>query len=180
MTRTFFSKVGWAPLAGTLLLAGCAADNSDLDQYIARIKAQKSTAVEPIPQIQVYEPFRYTQSDARNPFEPFRDAVAAQSAGPAGTGLQPDFTRNREALESFPLESLRMRGVMRFRGESYALVQAPDGIVHRVQTGNHMGQNFGRIVAISAAEIALEEIVPDGLGGYVKRDATIALSGVDA
>ncbi len=73
-----------------------------------------------------------------------------------------------------------MRGTLSFRGEQFAVVQAPDGVVHRVQIGNHMGQNFGRIVTINDAEIILEEIVPDGLGGYVKRDASVALSGDDA
>lgn len=161
-------------------LSACAPDNSDLEAYVASIKARKSTAVEPIPQIMVYEPFRYTQADARDPFAPFKEVGADRNQAAVDNGLQPDFNRNREPLESFPLEALRMRGTLEFRGAGYALVEAPDGAVHRVQTGNYMGQNFGRIVAINSAEITLEEIVPDGLGGYVKRDAIVALSGEDA
>lgn len=161
-------------------LSACAPDNSDLEAYVASVKARKSTAVEPIPQIMVYEPFRYSQADARDPFAPFKEVGADRSQAAVDNGLQPDFNRNREPLESFPLEALRMRGTLEFRGAGYALVEAPDGAVHRVQTGNYMGQNFGRIVAINSAEITLEEIVPDGLGGYVKRDAIVALSGEDA
>ena len=169
-----------SPLAGALLaglLVGCAADNSDLDAYIDSVKARKSTVVEPMPQVLVYEPYRYSQNSARDPFEPFATAGPSGAAETVSNGLTPDFERNREALEFFPLEGLRMRGTLSFRGEQFAIVQAPDGVVHRVQTGNYMGQNFGRIVTINNAEIILEEIVPDGLGGYVKRDASLALSG---
>jgi type IV pilus assembly protein PilP len=55
-------------------------------------------------------------------------------------------------------------------------VQANDGLVHRVAVGNHMGQNYGRIVAISDSEIQLVEIISDGLGGYLERPAAIALA----
>jgi Tfp pilus assembly protein PilP len=51
-----------------------------------------------------------------------------------------------------------------------------DGLVHRVAVGNHMGQNYGRIVAISDSEIQLVEIISDGLGGYLERPAAIALA----
>lgn len=163
-----------------LVLTGCTTDQSDLDVYIDSIKSRKSTVVDPMPQVLVYEPFRYSQGDARDPFKPFTAVAPEQTSELAGSGLTPDFSRNREDLEFFPLEGLRMRGTLSFRGEKFAVVQAPDGVVHRVQAGNHMGQNFGRIVKINDAEIILEEIVPDGLGGYVKRDASVALSGDDA
>jgi type IV pilus assembly protein PilP len=48
--------------------------------------------------------------------------------------------------------------------------------VHRVTVGNHMGQNYGRIVAITDSEIQLVEIIPDGLGGYLERPAAIGLA----
>jgi type IV pilus assembly protein PilP len=48
--------------------------------------------------------------------------------------------------------------------------------VHRVAVGNHLGQNFGRIVAISDSEIQLVEIISDGLGGYLERPAAIGLT----
>ena len=57
-----------------------------------------------------------------------------------------------------------------------AVVQTNDGLVHRVTVGNHMGQNYGRIVAISDAQIQLVEIIPDGLGGFLERPAAIALA----
>jgi type IV pilus assembly protein PilP len=39
-----------------------------------------------------------------------------------------------------------------------------------------MGQNDGRITDISPSRIDVSEIVPDGLGGYMKRPAALGLS----
>ena len=59
---------------------------------------------------------------------------------------------------------------------SFGLVQTSDGLVHRVSVGNHMGQNFGRVISISDSEIQLVEIISDGLGGYLERPAAIGLA----
>jgi type IV pilus assembly protein PilP len=48
--------------------------------------------------------------------------------------------------------------------------------VHRVSVGDHMGQNFGKITGISETEVVLMEIIPDGLGGYIQRPASVALT----
>lgn len=178
------TKLSTRSLMGLVLvgsaLSACAPERDNLEAYITEVKSRKSTDVEPVPQVLVYEPFRYAQFDEPDPFEPFESGAAGPIQTQSTSALSPDFDRNREPLESFPLEGLRMRGTLEFRGQRYALIQAPDGIVHRVQTGNYMGQNYGRVVEIGAAEIVLEEIVPDGLGGYVKRDATVALRGEEA
>jgi type IV pilus assembly protein PilP len=39
-----------------------------------------------------------------------------------------------------------------------------------------MGQNYGRISAITDSEIQLTEIISDGLGGFLERPAGIGLS----
>jgi len=38
-----------------------------------------------------------------------------------------------------------------------------------------MGQNFGRVVAITETEITLTEIVPDGQGGWREQPASVKL-----
>jgi type IV pilus assembly protein PilP len=55
-------------------------------------------------------------------------------------------------------------------------VQTADGLVHRITVGNHLGQNYGRVVSITDSEIRLVEIISDGLGGYLERPAKIALA----
>ena len=69
-----------------------------------------------------------------------------------------------------------MVGTLKLGASSYGLVQTKDGLIHRVLPGNRVGQNDGRILSVSDARIALIEIVPDGLGGYLERPAALALS----
>ena len=56
------------------------------------------------------------------------------------------------------------------------IIDAHTGLIHRVVPGNYMGQNDGRITDISESEITLVEIISDGIGGYIERDAAISLS----
>jgi type IV pilus assembly protein PilP len=88
----------------------------------------------------------------------------------------PDPNRPPEILEQFPLDTLSMVGTMSDQRASYGLVQTTDGLVHRVTVGDHMGQNYGRIVSITDSEIRLVEIISDGLGGYLERPAAISLT----
>ena len=69
-----------------------------------------------------------------------------------------------------------MVGTLSMNGRRFGLVQTKDGIVHRVQPGNHLGQNEGRIAQIEDSKISVTEIVPDGLGGYMERAAQLALN----
>jgi len=167
-------RIGLTAILALGVLSGCGEDLSDLNDYVAEVKARKSSDIEPIPQIKPYEPFTYVGEGQRDPFKP----VVQASSGPerSTSNLSPDFGRNREALEEFPLDALRMAGTFRIAGSTFALIKAPDNIVHRVRAGDHMGQNFGQIVAIDDTEVRLVEIIPDGLGGYMKRDAAIAIS----
>jgi type IV pilus assembly protein PilP len=69
-----------------------------------------------------------------------------------------------------------MVGTLKLTGRMYGLVQTKDGLVHRVSSGNYMGQADGKVTDISASKISLVEIVPDGLGGYMERPAALALN----
>ncbi len=91
-------------------------------------------------------------------------------------GVRPDVRRNREYLEQFALDSLKMVGTLNIGGKNYGLVQSKDGLVHRVLPGNYIGQNDGRVGSVTPAKINVTEIVPDGLGGYMERPAALPLS----
>ena len=65
----------------------------------------------------------------------------------------------------------------RINGQILALIQTPDGEIERVQIGNYMGLNEGRIVAISPTQIDLMEIVPDGRDGFIERPRSLVLIG---
>ena len=158
------------------LLAGLSACGiigmGDLEDFVAQEKAKKAAKIEPIPQIKQYEAFAYTEGSRRDPFVP----SAPQRAAGGNGGLEPDIHRNREPLEEFPLDALRMVGTILINNQTYALIKAPDRIVHRVTRGNHMGQNYGAITKIDDSQITLTEIIPDGFGGWTQRPANLDLA----
>lgn len=158
----------WVFLA--LTLTACGSGKGELEDWVAEVKARKSTQIEPIPQIRQYEAFAYDPGERRSPFviaQPDQTAVA-------GDGPRPDLNRNREPLEEFPLDALEMLGIIQISNSTFALISAPDGIIHRVSVGNYLGQNYGRVTAISEVEVALAELVPDGFGSWVQRPASLA------
>jgi len=155
-------------------MSACSSDNDDLDQYINEIKARPGGRIDPLPEITPYEIFTYV-ADAervRSPFVPDTPQVAAGS----GAGPRPDVDRSPEFLEGFPLDTLRMVGTLDISETMYGLVQTSDGLIHRVVPGNYMGQNDGRITGITESEIDMVEIISDGIGGYIERDAAVSLS----
>jgi type IV pilus assembly protein PilP len=144
-------------------LAACTSADDELDRFIADTRSQPGGRVEPLPEVKPYQTFAYSASNLRSPFVP------GTAGGPGAAGVRPDVKRNREFLEQFSLDTLKMVGTLRLAGTHY-------GLVHRVVPGNHMGQADGRITDITPSKISLVEIVPDGLGGYIERPAALALT----
>ncbi len=62
---------------------------------------------------------------------------------------------------------------------TWALIEDPDGGVHRVQVGDYMGTSWGQIESINDARIDITEIVSDGSGGWLRRPRTVKLKGLD-
>ncbi len=153
-------------------LGACSSADDDLERFIEDTKKEPGGRVEPLPEVKPYETFVYTATEMRSPFLP-----GGTGAGPGGApGLRPDSRRNREFLEQFSLDTLKMVGTLKLGGSNYGLVQTKDGLVHRVVPGNYIGQADGKITEIGASKISLVEIVPDGLGGYIERNAALGLT----
>jgi len=153
-----------------LVAAGCSGGQSDLQKWIEATKKKPGGRIQPLPEVKPYESFVYSATSMRSPFQP-------QSAN-AGNGqnLRPSTRRNREFLEGFSLDTLKMVGTFKVGGSFYGLVQSKDGLVHKVQPGNYLGQNDGKVTEITGGKISLVEIIPDGLGGYIERPASLALT----
>ena len=167
------SYAGWrrALVCVALLgLSGCSNHMDELKQQVAEIKARPGERIEPLPEIKPYEAFKYDASRERSPFIP---SISAKSN--LATSARPDVQRPREFLEQFPLDTLQMVGTLRLQGHNYALLQGKDGLVHRVQVGNYIGQADGRITSITNNKVSVTELVPDGLGGYIERPAALSL-----
>jgi type IV pilus assembly protein PilP len=155
-----------------LTLTACSSADEDLARFIDDTKKEPGGRVEPLPEVKPYETFAYSAAELRSPFLPSSPGAGAGTAG----GLRPDAKRNREFLEQFSLDTLKMVGTLRLGGRMYGLVKTKDGLVHRVSIGNYLGQADGKITDVTPAKITLIEIVPDGLGGYMERPAGLALN----
>ena len=166
--------------AAVIAVSGCSSDpTSDLSDYTKAVKNQQRSAIEPLPEFKPYESFVYAAADLRDPFTVptfTRQQAAVASNKPVMSGVKPDFERPTEPLEEFPLDSLRMVGTMEQQEDNWALINDTDGTIHRVQPGNYAGQNHGKITRITEYEVELTEIVPDGIGGWIERQASIAIS----
>jgi type IV pilus assembly protein PilP len=151
---------------------------SDLRAFVEKTKQRPGGEIEPLPEFEPYQSFTYKPSELRDPFVPqagfaLSDDELEQQEQSAG--LAPDRSRRKEPLEQYPLDSLDMVGTLSRNQQQWGLVRAPDGTIHQVRPGNHMGQNYGRITQVRADEIELVEIVPDGQGGWMERDAALGL-----
>ena len=170
--------LGAMVLGGSLLLSGCGGPQDDLNRYIAEVKSRPATPIPPIPPVRTYTPYKYEGLTGR---DPFRESTSEGSdeavASNPGSGPRPDLQRPREYLERFELDTLLMVGTFSKEANEWALVRDPDGVVHRVSVGNYMGKNHGKVAVITNDEVALSEFISDGIGGWLIREASIALGG---
>lgn len=156
----------------SLLLSACSSGRyGDLESFIEGVKTQQKGHIKALPEIKPYETFAYKQENLRNPFVPFSQEIVTPGPGPG-----PRKDRKPEPLEQYPLDSLQFVGHLEKSGARWGLVAAPDSSVYRVQVGNYIGKNYGKIVSITESNIKLVEIIPSGTGGWIDREASLALS----
>jgi type IV pilus assembly protein PilP len=168
--------IGLVPVLLPLLLGGCvSSDQSDLEEYVRKVKAREPGAIEPLPEIKPVSTFVYEPADRRDPFVVDARSAAVPAAAP-GSSLAPDPLRRKEELEGYSLDALRMVGSLEQNQTRWGLIRAPNGILHRVKVGDYMGTNNGQIVSITDEAIQLTEIVPEGPGDWRERQATVALT----
>jgi type IV pilus assembly protein PilP len=164
----------------SVLLSGCGgSDFSDLDAFMAEKKARPGGIIAPIPTFKAYEAFAYSAAVQRSPFDkPIEVREIAQLR--AVSAVKPDNSRAKEFLEQFTFDSLSMVGTLKKGEQDWTLIQDPEGGVHRVQQGDYLGRNHGKIVDTTGTYVAVIEIVSDGRAdGWVERPRSIKLSGLD-
>lgn len=168
----------WLGVCMASLLSACSQGNgfSDIDRFMEETRAKPRGYVEPLPEFKAYEAFSYSAADRRSPFEPPIEVQLTMVEQEPQSDIEPDLDRPKEVLENFDLKALNMVGTLSGTdGRLYALIADNEGGVHRVSSGNYMGQNYGRIVGISETRVELIEIVPNGRGGWVERPRSLSL-----
>lgn len=152
-------------------LAGCSSGHQDdLHQFVQEAGAHLQGKIEPMPTVRPYQAFTYNDYDMPDPFKPRK-----LKFNTADGSIAPDMNRPKELLETFSLETLKMVGVISKDGVKYAVIKTPVNTIYTVKVGNYMGQNFGKVVAITDKDVKLKEIVQDGTGDWTERNSVLNL-----
>jgi type IV pilus assembly protein PilP len=160
--------IGLLLVTTAISLTACTRSGRDLEAWVAEVKARPAPPLDPLPVMKQFETFEYNAQNLRDPF-------AQPTPDGDGGGLRPDPDRRKEVLEAFPLDSLNMVGTIGTEGNIVGLIMGPDRVTYRVRPGNYMGLSDGRITAVFEDRIEMVELVPDGAGGWLERQAKIAL-----
>ena len=162
-----------------LSLSGCGSSGEDeLRQWMANERAQVKPRVTPIAEPKQFLPQPYAAEEGMEPFNALKltQALRRESAQVASNAalIAPEMARRKEPLEAFPLDSMAMVGSMNKNGRPTALLSV-DKLLYQVQLGNYLGQNYGRITAITETSIQLREIVQDPTGDWIERTTSLEL-----
>lgn len=149
-------------------LSACGIGRSDLEKWVAEVKAKPAPPLEPLPVMKQFETFEYAAQNLRDPFD-------QTFSGDGASGPRPDPNRRRQTLEGFTLDTLKMVGTLGSGNNLTGLVMAPDRVTYKVVPGNYLGQSDGRVTGVHEDRIDLVELVPDGAGGWLERPAKLSL-----
>ena len=99
--------------------------------------------------------------------------------------VAPELLRPRDLLETFPRERLQYVGQIASKGEVEALVRVlpptaakkePQMMsVHRVRLGQHLGHDFGKVLAVQPDHLILQELALMPTGEWQTREVRMPL-----
>lgn len=155
--------------AGVALLSACHPDHTaDLQSFVQNAYKDQKPRVRPVPVLAPPQTFAYAAQTLPDPF-------SSANLDTGGKGPRPNLNRPKGPLEQYPLDALKMVGTLARHQEVWAVIQTPDGGVHKVRSGDHMGQSYGTVTRITPSKISLIELVSGPNGGWVSRKASIAI-----
>ena len=157
-------------------LMGCHANDSPVEQFIEQTYQQTVADVEPLDEQPVFQAEVFVMSSERVPFQHPKPESPLPEPDGGKLCWQPELRKRSSLLESFTLEELSMRGVIGGTGKEWALIYTPEGALAKVREGSYIGRNHGRVTSVSASEIAVEQIMPDGEGCWLKLPTTLKLA----
>ena len=161
-----------------LALFGCSSGDeyADLRNFMAEVEARPTGEIAPLPVFEPYQPFTYGTANRRSPFEPPVVIPEKTAQQIANSGVKPPENHTKQYLERFNIASLSMVGTLSQADITFALIMDNEGGVHRVEAGDFMGTNWGKVENISESRIDVIEIVSDGAGGWLRKPRSIELN----
>lgn len=164
---------------GLLFMAGCgSSDHDELQQWMSTERNATRPKISPLKQPTKFTPQTYGQEGLIEPFSNQKLVQALKRDSSQATSnaalITPELSRRKEPLEAMPLDAVAMVGSLTKAGRPVALVRV-DNLIYQVRVGNYLGQNYGRITAVTEASVVLREIVQDAAGEWTERQATLQL-----
>lgn len=157
------------------MLSGCGDSGvQEVKEWMEDVKLHDYSFITPLTPPKKFIPFTYDGNSSVDPFDANKLLLVMAKMQSNSKGLKPNMDRRREALESYPLDTVQMVGTIQKVGLSYALLQIGKA-VFPVKVGNYVGQNFGMVTRISETEVSLKEIVQDASGEWIEREAKLEL-----
>jgi len=168
---------GW--LALSMVVSGCVGDGQDeLREWMANLRATTKPRAMQITEPKQFVPSDYVAATGVDPFnaQKLTQALRRESSQSSANAslIAPEMARRKEPLEAYPLDAIKMVGSLNKEGLPTALISV-DKLLYQVRVGNHLGQNYGKIMAITETTIELREIVQDPSGDWVERMAKLEL-----
>lgn len=147
----------------------------ELQSWMEQVKKETQVKVNPLQEPKVFVPVSYESGGLYDPFDPVKlQAVIDRIKAAKDNGLKPDLDRPREALEGFPLESMKMVGTFDNKKKLQGLIQVGK-LIYPVTVGSYVGQNFGKVISVSDTRVDLVETVQDATGEWMERKASLEL-----
>jgi len=69
---------------------------------------------------------------------------------------------------------MSMVGSVARGGRPTALLKV-ENLLYQVKVGDYLGQNYGKVMAITETEVRLREVVQDSAGEWIERPAALQL-----
>lgn len=163
-------------LAVTVSACNKKSGTDDLQSFTENAFKDRILEIEPLPPLRPTAVFIYTASDQVDPFNSGNLRIQiAKNENTGGGEAEPDETRRKEPLEAYPIDALKMVGVMAKNGIDWAIIKAPDQTVHRVTEGNYIGENLGEIIRINGNKMEVVELVKNPVGKWEKKNVNLIL-----
>lgn len=160
-------------LSLSIFLFGCTSeDHQDIKAWMKDQAKDMRGRVSGLPEIKPFPPVAYEAENMLSPFVVGKivtiDSAIDKTALDRNRPLQP--------LENFPLEDLKVVGIILSGSKPYALIRTPPpNKPKNVLLGEYMGQNFGKIVAITKDGVTVRETVRDINGIWVAQEKILSV-----
>lgn len=161
---------------GLWLLVGCQAESEPVDVFIAQSRLNAKANISDLKQVASFAAIPFDTDLIREPFVVPDVAKVALKPQEDQNCWQPKTRSKRFQLEQYPLAQLKLSGVMGSEGELSGIIHLPSGTMSKVSKGHFIGRNNGKVLKVSNQYVLIQEILPDGLGCWQKRQIKLSLN----